>query len=359
MRLWTPQTKKTYSVLTIDDEKPVRESIRHFLEDCGYDVLEAADGKSGLEIFKSQNPDLILVDLRMPGMDGLEVLDRISRKSRKTPIIVISGTGVIGDVVEALRRGAWDFLLKPIEDMEVLRHAVEKSLERSELIDLERQYQRRLEVEVSRKTKELTDALDQVTDVSLEIIYRLSRAADCKDEATGNHIKRMSLYSYSIACQMGMEANLADQIKYASPMHDVGKIGIPDSILLKKGKLTPGEWDIMKRHTTIGARILEGSDIRFIKIAQKIALYHHERWDGRGYPTGLKGEEIPLEARITAVADVYDALSTARPYKDPYPLDICEEIILESSETAFDPQIVSAFMNCRDDFLNIQNTWKD
>ena len=209
--------------------------------------------------------------------------------------------------------------------------------------------------EVEVKTTELQQALEKIRQASLETIYRLSLAAEYRDWDTGQHLLRMSHYTKALAAKMGLKSKYTEAILYASLMHDVGKIGIPDHILRKPGRLTPEEWEIMKKHTVIGAQILEKSETEFIKMAESIALTHHERWDGAGYPKGLKGEEISLAGRIVAVADVFEAVTSKRPYKEAFPVEKAFEIIKEGRGTHFDPRVVDAFFEIKDEILKIKN----
>jgi putative two-component system response regulator len=215
-------------------------------------------------------------------------------------------------------------------------------------------YRKELESEVTRRTGELKIALEKIKAASLDTIYRLSMASEYKDEETGAHIKRMSRYCAAVARRMGLDEITIETILYAVPMHDVGKIGIPDSVLLKPASLNPVEWEIMKLHTVIGAKILKGSDAEFIRLAETIAQSHHEKWDGSGYPNGLKGADIPLAGRIVAIADVFDALVTKRPYKEPFPWAKSLAIIKEGRGSHFDPDVVDAFFAIQDEILAIK-----
>jgi putative two-component system response regulator len=236
---------------------------------------------------------------------------------------------------------------------------VDRALEKRRLELENRDYQQHLEQKVARRTAELRRAVKKIKLASLDTIHRLSRAAEYRDEDTGAHIKRMSQYSAAVARKMGLNEETVEIILYATPMHDVGKIGIPDHILLKPGKLDPDEWQIMKQHTIIGAQILQGSDAEFIKLAKVIALTHHEKWDGSGYPKGLRGSKIPLAGRITAIADVFDALTTKRPYKEPFSLEKSFGIIKQSRGNHFDPGVVDAFFATEDEILSIREKYKD
>lgn len=207
--------------------------------------------------------------------------------------------------------------------------------------------------------EKLSEAVKKLQGASLETIYRLVLAAEYKDEDTSSHIQRMSHYSAAVARSIGLSEKAVDDILYASPMHDVGKIGIPDWILLKPGKLDPGEWEIMKTHTTIGAGILEDSQSEIIRLAEEIALSHHEKWDGSGYPFGLREEDIPLSGRVVAIADVFDALTSKRPYKEAFPEERAFSIIFKETGRHFDPKVVDAFFGIREEILSIKLKFKD
>ena len=216
-------------------------------------------------------------------------------------------------------------------------------------------YQKELEREVKRRTKELKLSFERIKEASLDTIYRLSVASEYKDHDTGSHIKRVSLYAAAVASQLGMDKNTIENILYAAPMHDLGKIGIPDYILTKPYKLDPAEWEIMKQHTSIGAKILQGSNAEFIRLGETIALNHHEKWDGSGYPNNLRGTEIPIAGRIMAIADVFDALISKRPYrKDPFSIEKALAIIKEESGSHFDPAVADAFFIIRDEIISIE-----
>ena len=212
---------------------------------------------------------------------------------------------------------------------------------------------------VAQRTAELKRALEGIQLASLDTIHRLARAAEYKDEDTGAHIERMSRYCASIASELGLGEIEVEHILYAAPMHDIGKIGVPDKILLKSGKLTTGEWKIMKQHTVIGAQILSGSHVEFIRLAEVIALTHHEMWDGGGYPGELRGTDIPLAGRVAAVADVFDALTSARPYKKALPIERALDMIVEKKGSHFDPEVVDAFFSVKREILMIKDSYKD
>lgn len=371
----------TPTILVVDDEESIRQTIRYYLEDNNFIVLEAENGRIGLEVFDKKKPDLVLVDLRMPEVDGLDVLAYITGKSPDSPIIVVSGTGVISDVVEALHSGAWDYILKPIDDMSVLIYAVRKALERARLIRENREYSEHLEEMVRVRTGQLEAANRELLETQVQIIRKLGKAAEYKDNETGRHVIRVSFYCGILAEALGLPRETVDLLRLCSPMHDLGKIGIPDSILQKPGPLDPGEWEIMKehsdigkdilqpltveeldtyrKHTRIGEDILSGTDSPLLEMARKIAIYHHEHWDGSGYPMGLKGEDIPIEARIVTVVDIYDALGTKRYYKEEFPEKKCHQVLRRLSGTLLDPKIVDVFFKHIDQILRVKEEWKD
>ncbi len=350
---------KTKTVILVVDDQPQNiELLDAYLVPQGYEVVKATSGEEALGKLSGSQIDLILLDVMMPGMDGFEVTRRIRQddKDRLLPIILVTALRETEDRVKGIEAGCDDFLSKPVDKMELLAR-VQSLLKVKAYNDLMSNYQRRLESEVTKSTEELRRAYESIKAASLDTIYRLSMASECKDEDTGAHIKRMSRYSAAVARRMGLTESTIETILYAAPMHDVGKIGIPDLILVKPAKLDRAEWEIMKLHTVIGARILKGSDAEFIRLGETIAQCHHERWDGSGYPFGLKGTEIPIAGRITAIADVFDALICKRPYKDPFSVDKSLAIIREGKGTHFDPEVVDAFFAIQGELLTIREQY--
>ena len=347
-------------ILVVDDEDRNLRLMEALLVPMGHEVLLAPDGKTGLEMVQTHAPDLVLLDIMMPGMDGFETARRMKtdENGKTIPIVMVTALSEVEDRVRALEAGADDFLSKPVDKTE-LRARVNSLLKVKAYNDHMRHHQEELEAEVARKTQRLRQAYRRVQDASLDTIYRLSRASEYKDEDTGQHLKRMSHYASAVARQMGLSDHVAQSILYAAPMHDVGKIGIPDSILLKPGPFTPDEWEIMKQHTVIGGKILEGSKTGFIRLAEVIALTHHEKWDGSGYPLGLKGKQIPRIGQIVAIGDVFDALTSKRPYKEAFSVEKSLKIIEESRGTHFDPRVVDAFMAILDEILAIKSRYQD
>ena len=293
-----------YSILVVDDTIENLDILSILFKD-DYDVKVATNGHLAIKIAKSSPPDIILLDIMMPEMNGYEVCLNLKSDplTKKIPIIFITAKDQDIDEVNGFALGAVDYITKPISPL------VTKARVRTHLA-LNNQ-KKELEKSVKEKTKELYET-------RLEIIRKLSMAAEFKDYATGKHIERVSRFSYVIGKIYGLDENQCDLLMCAAPMHDIGKIGIPDYILKKPAKLTTEEFDIIKTHTEIGGTIIGTSDDELLKTAKIIALQHHEKWDGEGYPRGLKGEDISIYARITAIADVFDALTNIRPYKDAW-----------------------------------------
>ncbi len=352
--------EKGARILVVDDEETNRRLIRALLEPLGYVVIAAANGQEALDKTAESPPDLILMDAVMPKMGGLEATRRLKagEDTRIIPVIMITGLRDIDDKVNAFEAGADDFLTKPFERVE-LRARISSLLKVKEYNEQKRRYQKELEAEVEKRTRQLTETHARLRASSLEMVYRLSKAAEFRDEDTGAHLKRMSHYTAIIARRLGLNEKIVDTILYAAPMHDVGKIGIPDRILLKPAKLDEQEMRIMMLHTTIGAQILHGSTEGFLKLGEVIALTHHERWDGAGYPRGLAGTEVPLAGYITAIADVFDALTSKRPYKEAYSVDRAFDIITKEKATHFHPDVIEAFFSLAPEIEEIRREYDD
>ncbi|HSL62565.1 MAG TPA: HD domain-containing phosphohydrolase, partial [Desulfotignum sp.] len=278
------------------------------------------------------------------------------------PVMVISAYDELPDRVRAVEAGAEDFISKPVEQV-ILKAKVKSLLKIKEYNDNIQYYQKRLEKDVEKKTASLKQALDDLQSASeklrlysMDTILRLSQAAEYKDPETGEHIQRIGFYIEAIGKAMSLSDQDIETYKYASPMHDVGKIGIPDHILMKPGPLNDSEWEIMKQHTIIGGKILSGSDSSILKTAEAIALTHHEKWNGCGYPFKLKGLNIPMAGRIAAIADVFDALTSERPYKKAFSLEKAFDIMAEEREKSFDPELLDAFFSIKKEISEIRNT---
>jgi putative two-component system response regulator len=347
-------------VLVVDDEVVNRRLIEGMLTALGYAVTTACDGRDALEKARLAGPDVILLDILMPEVGGYEAARRLKADvaTALIPIVMVTALNGLKDRVAALEAGADDFLSKPVDPGE-LGARVKSLVTVKRYHDQQRHYREELEAEVARRTGELSRALKTVKEASLDTIYRLARAAEYRDDCTGSHLARVSRVAAAIARRMGLPPDQVETLLYAAPMHDVGKIAIPDSILLKPGKLTAEEWNTMKQHTTKGAAILSGSDSALLKMAERVAISHHEKWDGSGYPAGLKGEAIPLAGRITAIADVFDALTSRRPYKEPFAVDTALTILRENRSVHFDPAVVDAFFAIEDEILDIRKTYAD
>jgi len=349
-------------VMIVDDEEAILRLMEAVLSPSGYEVVLFRNGWSALEKIMEKSPDILLVDAMMPGMNGFEIASRLKNdpETKSIPIVMVSALKDSVDRIRAIEAGVDDFLTKPFDAVE-LKARVCSLLKVKAYYDQMRDYQTELETEVARRTSQLTLALKGAKAASLETIYCLTRASENKDEETGEHIKRMSRYAAILAQKMGFDEEYVERILYAATMHDIGKIGIPDNIILKPGKLNEAEWLVMKQHPLIGSYILEGSDADFIKLGREIALTHHEKWDGSGYPKGLKGAEIPVAGQIAGIADVFDALTSKRPYKEPLSSEKSFVIIDESRNTHFDPRIIDAFIAVKDDILLImsKNDYKD
>ncbi len=359
--------REKQTILIVDDIDANRKMLSTFLTPMGYSIVEAADGEEALERFQAHHPDLLILDLNMPKMDGFEVCRRLKSdpETKMVPIIVITGLGDDKSHLKALETGADDFLAKPF-NIHFLKARLKSALSLKKLHDINIEYQNSLK----KSNIELMQKVIATQDVT---IVALAKLAEFRDPETGEHLERMREYARILAHGLQnigkynkyIDDNYIDSIYKSTPLHDIGKVGIPDSILRKPGKLTPEEFEIMKRHSEIGgdaiasAIKLAGMERSFLDMGQAIAYHHHERWDGNGYPRGLQGEHIPLSARIAAFADVYDALTTKRVYKPAFSHQKSKVILVEGSCTAFDPDIVKAFLGKEKEFVAIKEEYKD
>ena len=348
-------------ILVVDDEHNNRSLMEDFLTPLGYDVVLARDGDEALAKVDEAPPDVVLLDVMMPGLDGFTVARTLkSREDTKTiPVVMLTALMDMGSRIRAFELGADDFFTKPVALIE-LKARMQSLLKIKAYNDRMIEDHLSLEAEVATRTRQLEQVNTKIKATALETILRLSRAAEYRDEETGAHIQRMSRYAVAVARRMGIDESFIEMMIYGLPMHDIGKIGVPDYILLKAGKLSPAEWEIMKQHTTIGGKILEGSDSEVIQTARVIALTHHEKWNGTGYPEGLKGADIPLVGRIASIADVFDALTSSRPYRlKPFSLEETFRIIEEGRGADFDPGIVDAFVSIRSEIAAINHMLAD
>lgn len=342
------------TIFVVDDEPVNLKLMERILATEGYrNVVSISDPHQVLPTFKEQRPALILLDLNMPGMNGFQVMQQLAdlQDPLMPPVVILTAQNQQDSLLQALQQGVRDYLTKPFDRRELLMR-VRNILDAHVAHGMVRHQKEQLEVMITERTRELQDT-------RLEIIRRLGHAAEYRDEETGNHITRMSQMCVLLARKLGWSDSQCDLILNASPMHDIGKIGIPDAILLKPGKLEPEEWEIMKTHSEIGARLLGGNDGELLTMAREIALSHHEKWDGSGYPTGLSGRDIPLSGRIAALADVFDALTSERPYKRAWKLEDAVALIGDNRGKHFDPEMVDLFLADVDSFVKIKNAYLD
>ncbi|MGB4360213.1 MAG: response regulator [Rhodoferax sp.] len=351
------EAKKPARILVVDDEERNRRLLVAMLEAEGYAASEAADGAQALDTARADPPDLILLDIMMPGLDGYEVARQLkaAKATCSVPVVMVTALDDRESRLRGLEAGAEEFVSKPVDRNE-LRMRVRNLLRLKEFSDFLANHNHILEAKVKKRTHQLTASYR-------ETIVTMTRAASFKDEETGAHVARVSFYSTELAQALGMGAEFCDTIHYASPMHDVGKIAVPDAILGKPGQFEPHEWEIMKTHAALGAKLLGGTDSPYLIMGAEIAGGHHERWDGGGYPLGLQGEAIPLPARIMQICDVYDALRSRRPYKEAFSHESSTDIIFSGDgrtlPSHFDPAVLEAFRHCAQHFSDIFEAHKD
>lgn len=320
-------------LLVVDDEPANLQVLRHILQE-DYRLLFAKDGAKALELAAREKPELILLDVMMPGMTGYQVCAQLKATPATSaiPVIFVTALADVEDEAQGFAAGAVDYITKPVSP------AIVKARVRTHLS--------LVRVEELRETR-------------LQIVQRLGLAAEYKDNETGLHVIRMSHYSRVLALAAGFSEAQAEELLNAAPMHDVGKIGIPDAVLRKPGKLDGEEWEVMKQHAQIGADIIGEHPSGLLRMAREIALNHHEKWDGSGYPRGIGGAEIPVEARIIAIADVFDALTSERPYKKAWPVEEAVQLLREQSGRHFDPELVELFIGQLPAILEIKERWAE
>lgn len=330
----TPPSDNTQPTLLLVDDDPINlQVLRHILQN-DYRLLFATDGLKALEIAQQQKPQLILLDVMMPEMDGHAVCTSLKANpaTARIPVIFVTALADVTDETKGFELGAVDYITKPVS-APIVRARVRTHLS---LV-----------------------SLDELLETRLQIVQRLGRAAEYKDNETGMHVIRMSHFSHRLALAIGCRPEWAEDLLHAAPMHDVGKIGIPDAILRKPGPLDPEEWAVMRRHPEFGGEIIGDHDSNVLQLARAVALCHHEKWDGSGYPKGLAGEAIPLAARIVALADVFDALTSERPYKKAWTPEATITHIQQQAGQHFDPELVKKFTPLLPELLEIRQQWMD
>lgn len=340
--------------LVVDDEPAVRELLRRKLEAEGYDCADSPDGEKALALLRRESFDVILSDLRMPGISGMELMQKVRQEFHHVAFLLVTGEQDVHAGIEAMKQGASDYVVKPFHPETVL-HSVTHALARKRLENELEGYRQNLEQRVEERTRELEIALRQVKKTYDETLQALGAAINLRDGATAGHSDRVTRYSLEIACRMDCSRADLQEITHGAYLHDIGKIGIPDGILLKEGPLSEEEVEVMKTHVVIGYHLV--SRIAFLHPAAEIVRAHHERFDGRGYPSHLSEHQIPLGARIFAVADALDAMTSNRPYRKEMPLKVATEEIRSQAGRQFDPEVVRSFLSLPDEtWENIRTT---
>ena len=339
----------TARILVVDDERAVRELLAEGLALYGFETRAAAGADEAFEALRTGGIHLVLSDIDMPGQDGLELLARIKKHDPDIEVVMVTGVVDTDTAIGSIRRGATDYVSKPF-NLEEVRIVVERTLEKRRLILENRAYQQELEQRVEQRTREVVEKKGEVEKLYRELqesyestLHALVTALDFRDNETHGHSWRVVEYAMMVACGMGLREPDLTWVRRGAILHDVGKIGVPDSILRKPGKLTAEEWDDMKKHPEMGYRMLQ--HIGFLKPALDIVLCHQERWDGSGYPRGLRGEDIPLGARIFAVVDAFDAMTSDRPYRPALPIEVAVDEIRDFAGIQFDPEVARAFLS--------------
>ena len=364
-------------ILILDDDEYIRDMLNHVLKE-DYFVFQAENGQEALVLMRSVKIDLVLVDLIMPGeMGGVEFIEKAHELSPETAYIIVSGNQDVQNTIDAFHIGIGDYIQKPIDSFARFKKKVSNVLEKRDLIQENRKYKNQLEELVQQRTRELEERNRELQESRSRLVGILSKAAEYKDNETGRHFIRVSKYSMLLARACRLDSREVQRIQMASPLHDIGKIGIPESVLLKRGRLDREEYREMQKHTLYGGEILSGQFIdslstglnittedlpltdSLLECAVNIARYHHENYDGSGYPYRLLGEEIPLEARIVSIADVFDALGSSRPYKRPWTVRECFDYLEEQKGRQFDPELVDVFLANRGKVLMIKEQFHD
>jgi putative two-component system response regulator len=341
-------------ILIVDDNEINVQLLEAVITGAGYtEVISITDSRRAEDLYRTYRPDLVLLDLNMPYCDGFQVLEQFHRieGSSYLPVLVLTAMQDNETKLKALGYGAQDFLTKPFNRLEILTR-----IKNILTVRLLHQQIQRQNLELEEKVRERTREIEETR---MEIIRRLGRAAEYRDNETGLHIIRMSKVCARLGELAGLDREAVELLLATSPMHDIGKIAIPDAILLKPGPLTDAEWERMTHHPSIGCKLLDGHESVLMRSAREIALTHHEKWNGKGYPQGLKGEAIPLSGRLAGLADVFDALTSRRPYKEPFSVEKAMAIIGSEREKHFDPELTDLFLQNIDDFVAIKEDFPE
>ncbi len=331
-------------ILIVDDDSAVRDVITVLLREEGYACTAVSSAQAALDAAEQAEFSLVISDVRMPGKDGFWLLDRLRELYPDAAVVMLTAYGDTEAAVECLRNGASDYLLKPPKVTDLIR-AIERALGRRRLELARSKYRRSLENRVREKTAELSRTLHDLESTYSQTLWSLVAALDAREHETSDHSQRVVRYTLAIARRLGVPDADLPSVGRGALLHDIGKIGVPDAILLKAGKLTPGEWVEMRKHPQIGYDILRS--IEFLGPSAEVVLCHQERWDGGGYPRGLAGDAIPLAARVFAIADTFDAMTTNRPYRRGLPVEAARAEIARFSGTQFDPRCADAFLSMR------------
>jgi response regulator RpfG family c-di-GMP phosphodiesterase len=329
-------------ILIVDDDESVRDVISVLLREEGYNCLTASSAEMALELVGAEETPLVISDMKMPGKDGLWLLEHLRDSFPDTSVIMLTGFGDTEAAVDCLRRGAVDYLLKPPKLTDLIR-AIERALAKRRIELARKRYQKKLERKVRDRTTELRVALRDIADTYEKTLLALVAALDAREHETSDHSQRVVKYTMAVAERMGIQGPELEEIGRGALLHDIGKIGVPDAVLLKPGKLTPDEWQEMRRHPDIGFQMIQA--IPFLATPAQIVLSHQERWDGRGYPRALHGEEIHVGARIFAVADTLDAMTSDRPYRRGTSFANAMSEVERCGGTQFDPEVAKAFLS--------------
>ncbi len=331
--------------LIIEDDPYIRNSVAYYLKSRNFSAIEADNGTEGLALLRQQNPDIIITDLRMPGVDGLMILEYIQKKSPKTPVIILSGMGTMDDVIKALRLGAWDYLTKPISSMKILEHAVNQALERAQLLRANDRHQQKLEEEVEKRTRELYLREQDLKTALVGIVDVVALMVEKRDPYTAGHEQRVAELARAIGWKLELGEERCEGLHLAAIIHDLGKVAIPSEILSKPGCLTDIEFQLIKTHSQVGFDILSRSGVDFPWPIPLMVLQHHERIDGSGYPNGLQGNELSIESRILGVADVVEAMASHRPYRPALGIDKALAEIRQGRGNVYDPIVADACLH--------------